>query len=88
MALKTEPSELDWLQVYDMTRWWKIVLRTGASLTGNKTAKSVRYIIASLVTVPDEEYFFSFCLFEAMLYVSVNTFSIMTGVFYEAVRSR
>ena len=27
---KTEPSELDWLQVYDMTR--KIILRTGASL--------------------------------------------------------
>ena len=25
--------------------------------TGNKVAKSVRYIIASLVTVPDEEYF-------------------------------
>ena len=20
---KTEPSELDWLQVYDMTHWWK-----------------------------------------------------------------
>ena len=35
MALfhKTEPSELDWLQVYDLTHWWKIVLRTGASLT-------------------------------------------------------
>ena len=32
MALKTEPSELDWLQVYDMTHWWKIVLRAGASL--------------------------------------------------------
>ena len=33
MALfKTEPSELDWLQVYDMTHWWKIVLRTGAIL--------------------------------------------------------
>ena len=32
MALKTEPSELDWLQVYDMTHWWKIILRTGASL--------------------------------------------------------
>ena len=30
----TEPSELDWLQVYDMTHWWKIVLRTGASLVG------------------------------------------------------
>ena len=33
MALfKTEPSELDWLQAYDMKHWWKIVLRTGASL--------------------------------------------------------
>ena len=32
MALKTEPSELDWLQVYDMTHRQKIVLRTGASL--------------------------------------------------------
>ena len=21
---KTEPSELDWLQVYDMTHWWKM----------------------------------------------------------------
>ena len=31
-VLKTEPSELDWLQVYDMIHWWKIVLRTGASL--------------------------------------------------------
>ena len=29
---KTEPSQFDWLQVYDMTHWWKIVLRTGASL--------------------------------------------------------
>ena len=28
MALfKTEPSELDWLQVYDMTHWWKFVLK-------------------------------------------------------------
>ena len=35
MALKTEPSELDSLQVYDMTPWWKIVLRTGASLCSN-----------------------------------------------------
>ena len=25
-------SELDWLQVYDMTHWWKIALRAGASL--------------------------------------------------------
>ena len=25
-------SELDWLQVYYITHWWKIVLRTGASL--------------------------------------------------------
>ena len=31
-VLKTEPSELDWLQVYGMTHWWKIVLRTWASL--------------------------------------------------------
>ena len=28
---KTEPSELDWLQV--LTHWWKIVIGTGASLT-------------------------------------------------------
>ena len=28
----TEPSELDWLQVYYMTHRWKNVLRTGASL--------------------------------------------------------
>ena len=26
------PSELGWLQVYDMTYWWNIVLRTGTSL--------------------------------------------------------
>ena len=34
MALfnETGPSELDWLQVYDLTDWWKIVLGTGASL--------------------------------------------------------
>ena len=32
MALRTEPSELDWLQVYGVAHWWKIVLRTGASL--------------------------------------------------------
>ena len=32
LFLKTEPSELDWLQVYDMAHWWKIVLRTGPSL--------------------------------------------------------
>ena len=31
-VLKTEPSELDWLQVYDIASWWKIVLRTGANL--------------------------------------------------------
>ena len=37
MALfKTEPSELDWLQVYDMTHWWKKFLRTGASLQGHE----------------------------------------------------
>ena len=34
---KTELSELDWLQVYDMTHWWKIVLRTGASLNRNQS---------------------------------------------------
>ena len=28
--LKTEPSELDRLLVYDMTHWWKIILRAGA----------------------------------------------------------
>ena len=27
-----QPSELDWLQVYDMTHWWKTVLMTGTSL--------------------------------------------------------
>ena len=32
LCFKTEPSEQDWLQVYDITQWWKIVLRTGASL--------------------------------------------------------
>ena len=35
-SVKTEPSELDWLQVYDRTHWWKIVLRTGASLNNNR----------------------------------------------------
>ena len=31
-VLKQSHQELDWLQVYDMTHWWKIVLRTEASL--------------------------------------------------------
>ena len=35
MALK-QPSELDCLQVYDMTHWWKNVLRTGASLLSSQ----------------------------------------------------
>ena len=26
-SFKTEPSELDWLQVYGMTYWWKIVFK-------------------------------------------------------------
>ena len=32
VSSKTEPSELDWLQVYDKAHWWKIVLLSGASL--------------------------------------------------------
>ena len=32
-VLKIEP---DWLQVYHMTHWWKIVLRTGASLNSDE----------------------------------------------------
>ena len=32
LRFKTEPSELDWLQVYDNDTLMKIVLRTGASL--------------------------------------------------------
>ena len=42
MALfKTEPSEVDWLQEYDMTHWYQIVLRTGASLMTNEINKYI-----------------------------------------------
>ena len=32
VLLKLEPSEIDWLHVYDMTHLLNIVLRNGASL--------------------------------------------------------
>ena len=39
LCFNTEPSELDWLQVY-MTNWWKFVLMTEASLCPYRTMQT------------------------------------------------
>ena len=53
---KTEPSEIDWLHVYDMIHWWKIVLRTEPRLGYFERSKPKHFLVQITTIINDPDY--------------------------------